>query len=425
MMFFESIKLAFKSIWSHKARAILTMLGIIIGVSSVVLIMSLGEGIKKEVKDVIFDFGSDYIYIIPGNIESMTAMSGSTDMTSASLSGNMSNPMSFVSSDIFKKEDVDEIKKIDGVQIVTPMSIVTGYLKLDDKIVSPMIMGVEPDIAKVFEGFDADSGRFIDQKDMDDKSHVIIISRAYADELFGKDNDAIGKKITLINQDKENEYEIIGITKKPETSSMFSAEMDTLALIPYTTAKNDYYDGKDQFFRLGAKAYEGQDIKMISQKIKDNLATRHEEKDYSVLTPEDMMGMLDNIMTLLTTFISAIAAISLVVGGVGIMNIMLVSVTERTREIGLRKAVGATNGVILLQFLIEAIILSVLGGLISLLFVQIGIEVIKHYTSLTPVITWQAVSMSLGVCIGIGLIFGLAPAIQASRKDPIDALRYE
>jgi putative ABC transport system permease protein len=430
MIIIESIKLALISIWTNKARSILTMLGIIIGITSVVTLMAMGEGVKKEVKKTINDFGSDYIYIIPGDVKSMTESSSSTssqssDLGSNSLHSSMGNPMSFISTDIFNQKDIDEIKKIDGVEYVTPMAMVTGYLKSNDKLVSPIIMGVEPEITKVFTSFDTKTGRFINSDDMNNKNHVIIVSRAFVDALIGKNENGVGKKINLINQDKDNEYEIIGVIEKTDTSSIFSSEMDSMALIPYTTAKNDYFPDKENYFRLGAKAYSGINLKDITKKIEDNLLQRHQKQDFSVLTPEDMMGMLDTIVNLLTTFISAIAAISLVVGGVGIMNIMLVSVTERTREIGLRKAVGATDWEILFQFLIEAVIISLIAGLLSLGIVQIVSYFVEKNINIHPVITSYALVLSISVCVIVGLVFGLAPAIRASRKNPIDALRYE
>ena len=148
-------------------------------------------------------------------------------------------------------------------------------------------------------------------------------------------------------------------------------------------------------------------------------------EDFTILTQEDLLGLVNNILTILTTLVTAIAAISLVVGGIGIMNIMLVSVTERTREIGLRKAVGASNFAILFQFLIEAVVISILGGAIGVMFAFVGTEILAAKTVLKPEITGFAILLAFGVCVGVGIIFGLAPAIRAARKDPIDALRYE
>jgi len=427
MIIIESIKLAFSSIWANKGRSILTMLGIIIGITSVVTFLAMGEGLKSEIKKTVSDFGTNYIYIIPGNLDIGTSNESSQNQNGGILGmqNAMGNPANFISSDIFKYKDIDEIKKIEGVQYATPMSILSGVIKTGDKTITPMTMGVEPEIEKVFNGFSVSSGKFINKNDLDNKNRVIILSQMMAEKLFDSVENSLGKKIKITASDDEIEYEIIGILSKPNSNSAFSSEMETMALVPYTTVKEDFFKGEDKIFRIGAKGYDNTNTKDIAKKIEDNLLIRHSKEEFSVLTPDDMLGMLDTIMNLLTGFISAIAAISLIVGGVGIMNIMLVAVSERTREIGLRKAVGATNGTILLQFLIEAIVISLFGGLISLGLVEIAVKIIEIKTPLHPIITPYALVLAIGVCLGIGLIFGLIPAIRAARKNPIEALRYE
>lgn len=421
MIIIESIKLAFKSIWMHKFRSFLTMLGILIGISSVVLLVSLGEGVKEDIKKMVGDLGSNMIFVIGGDIGigegSMTGNEGGVKTA-------FGNPANLISADIFKSEDMTKLQKVNGIDEVAPMGLLSGIVSYDDKIVSPTTMSTTPEMQDILTGLKIDKGRFLEQSDIDEKKQVAVVGSIVTDNLF-PDEDPIGKKIKITNQNNEYEFEIIGAFAQSTSSSMFSSDMDSIMAVPYSTAKELFYGDEDKILRIALKADDDTDPKVVAQAVKEDMLSRHKEGEFSVLTQDDMLGMLDDILNMMTMFIAAIAAISLVVGGVGIMNIMLVTVTERTREIGLRKAVGATNSAILFQFLMEAIILSVLAGIISLLMVELGVEIVKLYTDIHPVVTVWSITISMAVCISIGLIFGLAPAMQASRKDPIEALRYE
>lgn len=422
MIIFESIKLALKSIWAHKIRSFLTMLGIIIGISSVVILVSIGEGVKNDVRKLVGDLGSNMIFVIGGDLG--IGSNASTSQSQGGIKSAFGNPANLIANNIFTIDDINAIEKVSGVRNVTPVSVISGLISYGDKTTSPIISSAKPSIQDILTGVKLDKGRyFTDQEETDHKS-VIIIGDTVRSTLFG-DVDPIGKKIKISSQKKDYEFEIIGTFAKPTTSTSFSGDYNTFTLIPYSTGKILFNDNKDNIMRIGIRAEDNTDPKVVSKAIANDLLTRHKKEEFTVMSQDDMLGMLDTVMNMLTAFVSAIAAISLVVGGVGIMNIMLVSVTERTREIGIRKAVGATNGAILLQFLIEAVFVSIVGGIISLGLVRIATEIIEHYTELSPAITSSSIIISMGVCIGIGIIFGLAPAIQASRKDPIEALRYE
>lgn len=425
MIFFESIKLAFKSIWAHKIRSFLTIIGIVIGISSVVLLMSLGEGVKNDIKSMVNDLGSNLIFVISGNMGIKQDNQNNSSQMGFGSNMQFSNPANFTSGDILKQEDIDKIKQIDGVKEVAPMSTVSGFLEYEDKILSPTIMATTPQMKNILTGLNIDQGNFFEIKDNDEEKKVIVIGNLIAKNIFNEEENIIGKKIILSNQKDKYEFEIIGTLAKSTSASMFSSDLDSMVIIPYNTSYELFFDGKDKILRIGVKIDDQYPAKEAAKAIEDDMKTRHKEEEFSVMTQDDILGLLDDVLGMLTTFISAIAAISLLVGGVGIMNMMLTSVTERTREIGLRKAVGATNSNILLQFLIESIIISIFGGLVSLIFVQIGVMAIEKYSSLTPSITYWSIILAMSVCIGIGLVFGLAPAIQASKKDPIDALRYE
>lgn len=424
MIIFESIKLALFSIWANKVRSILTMLGIIIGITSVVTLMAMGEGVKQEVKKTVNDIGTNMIFIFGGNVQiKQTDIQSQTSQANkqSGLSMNSSsfgNPANLISGDILKYEDVDEIRKIDGVEAVAPMSLVAGTLKKDDYISTSTIMGSESDLNKIATGFKISQGRIFNSDD--NEKNVIVIGDSTRAQLFDDKTDVIGEKIQLNN----DEFEIIGTLEKSTSGGLFGDTFDSIAIIPFTTAKK-MNDGKDKIMRILAKSKDGYDVKEVSKKIDENMLTRHPKEDFSVITQDDALSMYDTILNLLTTFISAIAAISLVVGGVGIMNIMLVSVTERTKEIGLRKAVGATDWIILFQFLIESVMISLIAGLISLGLVQIIAQIVEKKVNIHPVITPYALILSISVCVIVGLVFGLAPAIRAARKNPIDALRYE
>lgn len=419
MIIFESVKLALNALWAHKARSLLTMLGIIIGISSVVTLMSIGEGVKKDVKKTVEDLGSNFIFVLPGNLNLVGSRGGGGGTSS------FGNPANLISGDILKKDDIAEIKKISEVETAAAMTLVPGIIRENDKTASPIIAGVEPQFKDILTGFKLEKGRYFTQEDKND--NLIILGSDSAGLLFGDNGDILGKKVHIINAEKKinREFEVIGKFSKPTGGgNLFSSDISSITVIPFTAARI-FNEGQDKIFRIGVKVNDSDQTKTVAEEIKKKMKDLHPDNDISVITQEDILGILGDVLNLLTTFVAAIAAISLVVGGVGIMNIMLVSVTERTREIGLRKAVGATDGIILFQFLTEAVILSVVGGLLSLLFVRLAIWIIELKTDLTPAITTNSIILAIAVCVAIGLIFGMTPAIRAARKDPIDALRYE
>lgn len=404
MSLFEPIKMAFKSIWAHKARSFLTMLGIIIGVSSVVTLMSVGEGVKKDIASEIESLGSNILIIVAGDIQ-------------GSSGGGFGQSTNIISGDILKEEDVTAIEKVAEVEKAAPLALTGGTISYENEQFTNFMSIATISKMEGITSFEIAKGQFFRANE---KRNVVVLADGARQEIFG-DNEAIGKYITFQNE----KFKVIGILKEIGSSDIISDQsFDRMVVFPLEKIKQ--LTGKADIFRIIAKVRDEYDVKEIAAKVEEKILESHDnEKDFSVLTQDDIIDLLDTIFNLLTALVSAIASISLIVGGIGIMNIMLVSVTERTREIGLRKAVGATPIDILRQFLIEAVIITLLGGAIGVIFSYIATSLVRRFSVLDPSITLHAIVLAAGISILVGIIFGLAPAITAARKDPIEALRYE
>lgn len=393
------------ALWGNKVRSFLNVLGVVIGVSSVTILVSLGEGLKSDVSGLIGDLGTNVIAVTGGKLDPN------------SLSQNSSNPANFISGDVLTLEDVKSIDELSAIAEVTPAALVAGSLKYGEKSANPTLFGAYPNFLRIFTILELAEGRMFDPGEEGD---VIILPSSVKHQLFGE-RSPLGLKVTAGSR----ELTVIGVLKGQQGQSVFGGEFDTLAVIPFTSATR-LNKNQEKVVRIYASASETADVKEVSRAIKEKLLANHNnEEDFTVLTQEDMLGLFDTFLNLATTMVSAIAAISLLVGGIGIMNIMLVTVTERTREIGLRKAVGATRFAILVQFLIEAIVVTFVGALIGLALAFIVAAVVAAKTELQPVIGPTTIALSVGISIIVGLIFGLWPAMRAAAKDPIEALRYE
>ncbi len=402
----ESVKTALLSIWSNKVRSVLTVLGIVIGVASVTILVSLGQGLKDEVSTLIRGFGSNLMFVTAGKI----------DTKSGSGMGG-SNPANFIAGDILTLNDVDAIKGVSGVTEVAPMALVAGTVTSDGKPVNATVTGTYPNFEKALEILKVKDGKMFESITAGD---VVVIGPQIKKDVFG-DVDAVGKTISI----NKTPFTIVGVFGEVEASSIFGNEFSSLAVVPFETG-TALNKGKVTINRIVVKAANDAKVSSVKEAVKKAILKSHAgEENFSVLTQDDILGLFDQFLSLATTLVSAIAAISLVVGGIGIMNIMLVTVTERTKEIGLRKAVGATKLAIATQFLVEAVFVTLIGGLIGLL-ISFGVgAVVAAKTPLTPSITPNVILVALGVSTVIGIIFGLWPALRAAQKDPIEALRYE
>jgi len=413
MSILQSIKIATSALKANKLRAALTMLGLIIGVWAVILLVGLGAGVGEEITSQIEDIGANLIIVIPGKleeVEKMTTEGPPTEMMGAIAASTLTN------------ENLEAIReKCSTCKNVFGVTMAGGTVSYKKNKAAVIALGTNPPFAKV-RNIDMEKGKFLDEKSVEREKKVCVLGNKLAKDLFFRE-EAIGKKIKL----NEEDFKVIGVTESIGT--MGTAEMgidyDEMMYIPLTVVQK-LAKKPDKINRLVAQATSSETVDGAQEEVRKILLREHKgTEDFSVLTQKDMLKMLDVILGMVTVMLAGIASISLVVGGIGIMNIMLVSVTERTREIGIRKAVGAKNNDILGQFLTEAVALSLLGGGIGVALAYISGLIISPYLDFDIAIQISTVFLAFGISAGIGIVFGTAPAVRASKLDPIEALRYE
>jgi putative ABC transport system permease protein len=382
------------------------------------LVLSLGSGAQSLILDQIQGMGSRTIVVIPGR-----EPSGPSDFANVFL-------------DSLKERDLQSLKNtanVPSAEDVAPIVFGTVRLAFEDNTYQATVLGggsKEKDniLSQIFDIY-PDKGAFFTADDVQSKAATVVIGDKVRDHLFGNDIEPLGKKIRV----KDKSFQIVGVLGKKGQVSFFN--FDDMVLMPYTTAQQ-YILGRSYFDRIIVSALSEEAIQSTVRDVEDTLRASHnitdpDKDDFFVETQADLAARLKTITTALTLFLSGVAGISLFVGGVGIMNIMLVSVTERTREIGLRKAVGATNKDILLQFLSEAVMLTLIGGVVGIALGSFLSFIISLLISSLALTAWSFNFPFLGALLGlivsavVGLVFGLYPARTASRKAPIEALRYE
>ncbi|OGH20750.1 MAG: hypothetical protein A3D74_05495 [Candidatus Levybacteria bacterium RIFCSPHIGHO2_02_FULL_37_13] len=403
MPFKQLINVSARAILRNKTRSALTMLGVIIGVSSVILLMSLGSGVKTFVVEELEGLGSNLILIIPGQFD--------TKQGFASARGG---GLGAIANSKLELEDVKRLKNdVTEVSEATGLLMGSAVVRYADVKKTVQIIGTTSDFTEV-RNVSLSEGEFFSEPDVTSLKKVIVLGANVALDYFS-DTSPIGAKIQL----GEFRYSVIGVLEKK--GGLGQTNLDDQAIIPVTSAKRLF--DRDNLNFIYAKVASSDLVDTAISKIQMSMIERLDEDEFTLVDQKEVLQSVSSILNMLTFALSGIAAISLLVGGVGIMNIMLVSVTERTREIGLRKALGATPNIILLQFLTEAILLSVGGGVIGILTGMLGSFALSQFMTIT--LTWWSIALAFAVSVGVGIIFGVMPARKAASLSPIEALRYE
>lgn len=401
-------RMALASLGAAKWRSFLTMLGVMIGVLSVVTIVSLGEGVKQQLTNQVNRSGSDLITVRGGHVATRNSDGSINNVNLLNLFAGIN----------LTDADVQTIQKTPDLKFVAPFAVVTGVPSSDEgiKIESAAIVATNDRGAEAISQEIAYGGFF---SKSDNNSPVAVIGKRVAEDLF-RANVPVGRSFELRGQ----KFTVNGVFREFDANPLAPGiDYNQAIFIPYDYAKQ--LSGVNLSpYQVLVKPSENQSPQAAAALITEQLkATHGGEVDFSVLLAKDNIVLADGVLNLLTSLVTAIASISLLVGGIGIMNIMLVAVSERTHEIGVRKSIGATNRQILGQFLTEAVILSTFGGILGILLSLVANYFLRLLTNLQPVITLPIMGIALAVAICVGTIFGITPAIKAARKDPIEALR--
>lgn len=404
---FEYVKMAIQNIRANKGRSFLTMLGIIIGIASVIAIVSIGEGTKKQMNSEIDGIGGGQIYI------------------------NVSNE-AVMESEFITKDDVEEIRGLDTVEGVNVSESYDGETITGKGNFSIILTGEGPD-AKMLNNSEIKYGSYFGETEIEEGKNVCVISDSDAKRLFGTD-DVVGMSLDINCYDSSKTFRIMGVTTQKENGTFVSYTYEGMPVtinVPYSSME-DLVGSTDEFYSLTIQGDKTLDSQVVADQVVHLLEKRHQcagDDYFQVQSFQDVMQSMNQMLGMVTVFISFVAGISLLVGGIGVMNIMLVSVTERTREIGIRKSLGAKTSSIMMQFLAEAAILTVIGGVIGIILGVLAAHGICTIISgsmgmtITPGISLTVILAATLFSCAVGVFFGIYPAKKAAKLSPIEALR--
>lgn len=416
MQLTENLKIALNSLRSNKLRASLTMLGIMIGVAAVITLLSIGDGVTRFVAEQFSGLGTNLVFIVP--MQEAAGRPGSDPLSESTLT-------------LRDAELLSDVALVPGATAVSPVLLRDLELSFEGENHNVTVRAAAPNYVQIIN-FDVVRGRMFDEAEFNGRSRVVVLGADTVDTLFPNDVDPIEQDIKINGLT----FRVVGILGAKGASG-FGPSQDDLAVIPLTTAQERLFNNRSQrdgSFLADAILIQAADEALVDSVIIDAsevLRNSHEinfrdQDDFQILTQQDFLSAFGAVTGVLTLFLGAIASISLLVGGIGIMNIMLVSVTERTREIGLRKAVGAKYIDILSQFLTEAIVLALLGGALGIVIGTLGATAVRlAVPDLDTAVTLNSIALAVGFSVAVGLFFGIYPASRAASLNPIDALRFE